>query len=118
MRDVLRSPAIAVETARQGEQFHGPVGTQARHEPIPRDDERLPEVCFTAPDGAVCGEALTAAGAAIGLPELPRIFGSQILPICCQLGSMLEAGSDGPVTFTCYPPQVRQAEARRSAFSR
>lgn len=25
---------------------------------------------------------------------------------------------DGPVTFTCYPPQATQAEARRSAFSR
>ncbi|HEY0992038.1 MAG TPA: hypothetical protein VGD80_33535, partial [Kofleriaceae bacterium] len=25
---------------------------------------------------------------------------------------------DGAVTFTCYPPQAHQAEARRSAFSR
>jgi hypothetical protein len=25
---------------------------------------------------------------------------------------------DGPVTFTCYPPQASQAEARRAAFSR
>ena len=25
---------------------------------------------------------------------------------------------NGPVTFTCYPPQAHQAEARRSAFSR
>ncbi|HEY0987095.1 MAG TPA: hypothetical protein VGD80_08590, partial [Kofleriaceae bacterium] len=53
----------------------------------------LPEVCFTDPDGAVCAEALAAAGAAIGLPELPQLFGSQILPLCFQLGSMLEAGS-------------------------
>jgi hypothetical protein len=33
-----------------------------------------------------------------------------------RLGDLTDG--TGPVTLTCYPPQVGQAEARRSAFSR
>ena len=63
----------------------------------------LPEVCFTDPEGAEPDE-----------PERSRLRARD--------GDSLALGDlsrrDGPVTFTCYPPQAHQAEARRSAFSR
>jgi hypothetical protein len=65
----------------------------------------LPEVCFTDPDGAACRAALVDVAAALGQPDLPRIFANGILPLCFQLGSMLEAGSEQGV---CYPSGLRE----------
>jgi hypothetical protein len=65
----------------------------------------LPELCFTDPDGADCRAALVAVAAELGQPDLPRIFADGILPLCFQLGSMLEAGSEQGV---CYPSGLRE----------
>lgn len=65
----------------------------------------LPEACFLTPDSPECELALQAAGEAIGVPELPFSFAENVLPLCFQLGSMLEGGVDSGV---CYPSGLRE----------
>jgi YVTN family beta-propeller protein len=65
----------------------------------------LPEACFLAPGSAECQAALQTVGEAFSMPELPRSFAEDVLPLCFQLGSMLEEGSESGV---CFPSGLRE----------
>lgn len=65
----------------------------------------LPEACFSTPASSECQLALGAAAQTVGMPELPRLFAEDVLPLCFQLGSMLEGGSEAGV---CHPSGLRE----------
>jgi hypothetical protein len=60
----------------------------------------LPESCFEDPGADDCRSGLAAAEQAFGLPGLSDGFAQGVLPLCFQLGSMLEGGS---AQGDCYP---------------
>jgi DNA-binding beta-propeller fold protein YncE len=65
----------------------------------------LPEACFLQATSEECQAALQATGEALTLPDLSRAFAEEVLPLCFQLGSMLEGGSESGV---CYPSGLRE----------
>jgi hypothetical protein len=65
----------------------------------------VPEGCFMDPFDAVCEEALVAIGDSLGAPEFPFVFREAIWPLCFQLGSTLEGGSEHGA---CYPSGLRE----------
>ncbi len=60
----------------------------------------IPEPCFVDPAAPTCAEAVSAVGAQLGDAEFAVTFAAQIRPLCFQLGSMLEGGSE---RGTCAP---------------
>jgi DNA-binding beta-propeller fold protein YncE len=60
----------------------------------------LPESCFGDPGAEECRSVLAAAEQALALPGLADGFANGVLPVCFQLGSMLEGGS---AQGDCYP---------------
>ncbi|HTV18809.1 MAG TPA: hypothetical protein VMG12_09065 [Polyangiaceae bacterium] len=91
-----RAPSSAFEAAP--EPVRGLLGLCVESGP-------LPEACFGDPSSAECQAALPAAGEAFGVPDLPQRYGEDILPLCFQLGSMLEGGVESGV---CYPSGLRE----------
>jgi len=76
----------------------------------------VPDVCFAAPGDPVCQAALAAVATALSDPTFPAKFSSQILPLCFQFGSLLEAGAS---SGNCYPSGLTersQLEAFMLAF--
>jgi hypothetical protein len=60
----------------------------------------LPESCFQDPSADDCRRVLAATEQALALPGLSDGFARGVLPVCFQLGSMLEGGS---AQGDCYP---------------
>jgi DNA-binding beta-propeller fold protein YncE len=76
------------------------------------DPSPLPDACFLDPLGATCESTLAALAVQRGEPGFGDRFKTQILPLCFQLGSMLEGGAeDGD----CFPEGLR-ARAELESF--
>jgi hypothetical protein len=72
----------------------------------------LPESCFFDPSADDCQLALEAVAVERALPFLPPEFARGVLPLCFQLGSTLEGGSE---EGDCYPEGFRE-RAQMEAF--
>jgi hypothetical protein len=68
------------------------------------DPSPLPDDCFLDPLGATCEGTLATLAAERAEPDFADRFKTQILPLCFQLGSMLEGGADDG---NCFPEGLR-----------
>src|SRR6185503_3361704 len=86
-----RAPGAALESAP--EQLRPLLGLCVESGP-------LPESCFQDAGAEDCRSVLDATEQALALPGLADGFAPGVLPLCFQLGSMLE---DGSAQGDCYP---------------